>query len=140
MFNNEPKNPFYIDANTMEAFKPDILPAFLQEAFRIREMAVRLATQHGQIEWGEHGICGHAFLKSGLFVMYQAPRREVEDPFDFDLYNPGAPQLASVIADDEPVFTIQWNRHGVFKMDNFEKGPWIKQIRNALINPELHVT
>src|SRR5690606_11205549 len=126
-----------LDAATKAELNPLRLPKRIQKAFDIRDRVFRLATQYGTPKEGSQTTSFGLMLKSGILVMYDIPKQEVEAPFE--LNNTSSPQAARVWDNDELVFTMQWNWRGVFHLGLIEKGPWTKQLRRALARPDLHL-
>lgn len=129
----------YLDAKTKSIWNPPRLPAPLQAAFDVRTDIVDLALQYGETEQDAEVVSFYVMLKSGILVIYEVPRQEVEAPFALDLDGPGAPQSAEAWANDELVFSMAWTWRGVFQVDHFEKGPWVRQLRRARARPDLHL-
>lgn len=129
----------YLDAKTKTIWNPPRLPAPLQAAFDVRTDIVDLAMQYGEIEQDAEVLSLYVMLKSGIFVAYEVPRQEVEAPYALDLSSPSTPHAAEAWANDELVFSMVWNWRGVFQVDRFEKGPWVRQLRRARARPDLHL-
>lgn len=129
----------HLDAKTKTVWNPQRLPAGLRAAFNVRTDIVDLAMQYGEIQQDAEVLSVYVMLKSEILVIYEVSRQEVEAPFALDLNGPGAPQSAEAWANDELVFSMQWNWRGVFQVDGFEKGPWIKQLQRARARPDLHL-
>ncbi len=134
-----PDAAVYLDAATKTVWNPPHLPPRLQAVFNVRTGIIDLATRYGEIVEDAEVVSFYLMLKSGIFVTYEVPREDVEAPWVFDLSSPSTPQSAEGWANDELVFSMQWNWRGVFQVDGFEKGPWIRQLRRARARPDLHL-
>lgn len=139
MYIQHPNSLVHLDAKTKTVWNPLRSPAWLRAVFDVRTDIIGLALQHGEIEQHAETLSLYLMLKSGILVIYEVSRQEVEAPFALDLNGPGAPQSAEAWANDELVFSMQWNWRGVFQVDGFEKGPWIKQLQRARARPDLHL-
>ena len=137
MLIQNPKSPTYLDAATKTIWNPLHLPKRIQKAIALRDNVVCLAMEYGTGEEDQQTISFCLMLSSGILVMYDVSREDVLTPFE--LNNSGSPQVARIWENDELVFSMQWNWRGVFQLDLFEKGRWIKQLRKALARPDLHL-